>query len=252
MQDCRRGADRFGVLEVKMREKSMDKDDKRLIGEMGDAWFKRNHERKELDIPMGCKLFEKAMKHWLKEMGAGSKILEIGCSYGYNLIYLCRKYQMEGYGIDPSGDAIAYGNEKIQREGGKIKIGFMQGTADRLPFENHTFNIVVLGFCMYCIDRKYVFRVVSEIDRVLKDGGMVAIWDFETPVPYMRPNIHHEDLWTYKDDVAKLFSGNPQYTLIEKRSFSDEREGFVSDIQERCALNILYKEQIKDIYKETL
>lgn len=211
----------------------------------GDAWFERNHIRKEIEIPLGCKLFEKAVEQRLKNAEAGFKILEIGCSCGYNLMYLCKKYHVDGYGIDPSKEAVEYGNSKIQ-DG--MKLDLRWGTADALNFENNFFDIAILGFCMYCMDRRYIFKSVSEVDRVLKDGGIVAIWDFDTDIPYMRPNIHHENLWTFKYDYTKLFSCNPQYILIEKRSFSDEGEGFSRDIQERCALNILYKEQIKEAY----
>lgn len=123
-----------------------------------------------------------------------------------------------------------------------------QGTADTLSFEDSVFDIVILGCCACCIDRRYLFRAISEVDRVVKDGGIVSIWDFDTSIPYMRPNIHHEDFWTYKYDIAKLFSCNPQYTLIEKRSFFDEQEEFTENMQERYAVNILYKEQIKDAY----
>lgn len=211
----------------------------------GNAWFERNHARKEAELPVSCKLFENAIKHRLENVSAGFKILEIGCSFGYNLRYLCEKYHVEGYGIDPSPKAIEYGNSKLQKN---VKLKLMQGSAENLPFECESFDIVIFGFCMYCINRKDIFKSVSEVDRVLKEGGIVAIWDFDTNIPYMRPNMHHENLWTYKYDWTKLFCCNPQYTLIEKRPFSDEGEGFTSDIQERCALNILYKEQIKDAY----
>lgn len=213
----------------------------------GDAWFERNHVRKENEISIGCRLFETAMKSRLEKAGEGFKILEIGCSSGYNLIYLCEKYHIEGYGIDPSKKAIEYGNGKI--EGLDIDIFLRQGTADDLIFENDAFDIVILAFCMYCMDRKYILKAVSEVDRVLRDGGMVVIWDFETSIPYTRPNIHHKDLWTFKHDISKFFTCNPQYTLIEKRSFSNkDKVGFTSDIQERCALNILYKEQLEEAY----
>lgn len=225
----------------------MDKRDKAFMTEVGDAWFERNHVQKELEIPMGCKLFEKAVSRRLEEMGPENKILEIGCSCGYNLLYLCEKYHLEGYGLDPSKEAIDYGNDKIQKAGRK-GITLKQGSADDLPFENQVFDIVILGFCMYCIDRKYILRVISEVDRILKEGGIVAISDFETTIPYRRPNKHHENLWTYKYDMAQLFIGNPQYTLMEKRSFFDNGEGFAEDMQERCAVNILYKERIKDVF----
>lgn len=209
----------------------------------GNAWFERNHVRKETELPVSCKLFENVMKHKLENAQTGFKILEIGCSFGYNLRYLCEKYHVEGYGIDPSQEAVEYGNNRVQKN-----VRLMQGTAEALDFESESFDIVIFGFCMYCIDRKHIFKSVSEADRVLKEGGIVAIWDFDTNIPYVRPNVHHENLWTYKYDWTKLFCCNPQYTLIEKRSFSDEGEGFTGNIQERCALNILYKEQIKDAY----
>lgn len=42
-------------------------------------------------------------------------MLEVGCSYGYNLAYLKDKYGFDCKGIDPSNKAILYG-KKIWRK----------------------------------------------------------------------------------------------------------------------------------------
>lgn len=104
----------------------MSKNVEKFMEEIGDAWFERNYERKQFAIPMACKLFEKAIKHRLENMKSGSKILEIGCSFGYNLVYLCGKYNLEGYGVDPSKEAIRHGNDMIQNSG--IVCGWGGGT----------------------------------------------------------------------------------------------------------------------------
>ena len=175
------------------------------------------------------------------------KILEIGCCYGYNLSYLCKKYGLEGYGIEPSREAVDYGNHIIKQTKNS-KIILKQGTADELAFQSEYFDIVMMAFCMFWVDRKYVMRVTAEIDRVLKTGGVLGIWDFDTRTPYRRINIHNRNVPTYKCELAELFLGNPQYYLVEKNSFSHEGKGFHQKIQERCALNVIYKDAVENVY----
>lgn len=76
----------------------------------------------------------------------------------------------------------------------------------------------------------------------------MAIWDFDTRIPYWRRNVHNESVPTYKCDLSGLFLGNPQYYLAEKRPFSHVGAGFHKVIQERIALHVLYKECVEDAY----
>ncbi len=216
----------------------------------GDAYFHRNSPAQldEKEPAAGCKLFGEFLETnmWLKKSGK-QRILEIGCCYGNNLMHLCSRYGFEGYGIEPSAEAVAYGQSLIKDEQG-CRISLSQGTSDALSFADDYFDIVMLGFCVFWVDRKYIQKTVSEADRVLKTGGILVSWDFDTKIPYRRPNIHNEHVPTYKYDIARLFLGNPQYSLIEKRSFSHAGYGFDMQMQERCALNVLYKETIEDAY----
>lgn len=222
-----------------------------ILQEEGDAWFERNKDViamtsvNESYVSTGCKLFEDILQKtqlFLK----GARVLEIGSSYGYNLMFLNKKFPWEYVGIEPSRKAVDYGNYLSKQNG--CNVSLFRGTADELPFEDTSFDIVMLGFCMYNFDRKYIYKVIGELDRVLKVNGLVAVWDFDTKIPFRRENIHSKYLPTYKFDVSHLFCGNPQYTLIEKRSFSHAGESFCDDMQERCALHVFYKEKIEEGY----
>ena len=69
--------------------------------------------------------------------------------------------------------------------------------------------------------------------------------DFETDAGKLSVNAGKQQIqFTHAD----LFLGNPQYSLIEKRSFSHDGNAFHKDIQERCALNIMFKDEIENTY----
>lgn len=141
----------------------------------GDAYFQRNLNNGEIGVAEGCLLFE----GFLENMGhakSGMRILEIGCCYGYNLFYLCGKYGFEGHGIEPSKEAVAYGNSMAREK--SLPVALLQGTADELTYRSEYFDIVMMAFCMFWVDRKYAMRAVSEADRVLKNGGGIGHMGF--------------------------------------------------------------------------
>ena len=49
-------------------------------------------------------------------------------------------------------------------------------------------------------------------------------------------------------NYSMLFLSNPQYYLIEKKSYSHENDFFDSDIQERVSAQILYKDYEDNVY----
>ena len=96
-----------------------------------------------------------------------------------------------------------------------IQLQLICGTSDELPYKDLKFDVVILGFCMFWVDRKYLMKTVSEADRVLKEGGYLVIVDFDTFIPYKKDNVHNPDAWTYKMQYINLFLSNPQYCLVK-------------------------------------
>lgn len=211
----------------------------------GDAYFLRNTEQTgKIKLSHGAYLLDEFLANNRDFAKRGNRILEVGCCYGYNLAYLCEKHGMMGCGVEPSQKAVEHGNSLYKDK----EITLLVGTADSLPYEDSSFEIVMLGFCLFWVDRKFLLRAVAEADRVLCTGGLLAVWDFDTALPYRRINTHNEQVPTYKQNIGAMFTANPQYYLIEKRSFSHQGKCFHKDIQERLALEVFYKEDIENSY----
>ena len=216
----------------------------------GDAYYKRNQSFLEDYISKGTRILDKFLQE-NNIVETHKSILEIGCCSGYNLKYLCEKYNnFEGAGIDPSLKAVEAGNEKIRESNSQLNIQLIQGTSDFLDFKDDSFDIILVGFCLFWVDRKYLFKTITEIDRVLKTGGYVVLEDFDTNIPYIRENKHNADAYTYKQNYSNLFLANPQYYLVKKDSYSHVNEKFHISIQERISTCILYKEEIENVYQK--
>jgi ubiquinone/menaquinone biosynthesis C-methylase UbiE len=83
-------------------------------------------------------------------------------------------------------------------------LSVQQGTADVLPFDDNSYNIVIFGFCLYLCDREDLFRIASTADRVLRDSGWLFILDFFSPLPCAKTYHHRPGVLSYKMDYRTL------------------------------------------------
>jgi SAM-dependent methyltransferase len=202
-----------------------------LAGE-GDAYFRRNAAGYDPPRADASSLPLQVVRSYLRP---GARVLEIGCANGLNLERLRRDPGCAGSGIDPSAAAIEAGRREFPA------LDLQVATADRLPFADASFDLVWFGFCLYVVDRPLLPRVVAEADRVLKDGGFLAIVDFDPDAPVRRRYSHAAGVSTFKTDHARMFLGFPQYVLAEKRPFSHAAERWDADPGERLAVQVLAK-----------
>lgn len=168
---------------------------------------------------------------------APTKVLEIGCSNGHRLGLIRKAFNSECCGVDPSSKAIEDGKTKFP------EISLQVGTADLLPFENHTFDTVIFGFCLYLCDRNDLFKIAYEADRCLQNEGTLIIKDFYTPFPFRNKYSHHNGVYSYKMDYSKMFTWNPAYAEVAKVVSS--HSGFqLRDIpNEKVAVIVLRKNE---------
>lgn len=203
-----------------------------FLGGEGDAYFRRNASAYAAQQAGRGGLPLSVLKQYVKP---GARVLEIGCANGLNLETLRRDCDCVASGVDPSAEAIETGRRDFP------SLDLQRGTADALPFADNTVDFLWFGFCLYVTDRALLPRVVAEADRVLKDGGFLAIVDFDPDAPVQRRYRHAEGVNTFKTDHARLFLGFPQYVLVDKRSFSHGGEAFDRDPDERLAVQVLHK-----------
>ena len=200
-----------------------------LEGE-GDKWFARNSGS---DIAPYMKT---ALDTILTFVQPESRILEIGCANGRNLAYMnAARPGLRCFGVEPSGAAVKAAQQLYP------SLDVQQGTADSLPYQAATFDLVFFGFCLYLVDRDLLYGAVAEADRVLRDNAFLSIVDFDPVAARKRPYQHREGVFSFKTDYSRLFLASGHYSIAHKHSYSHRGSEFQLDPGERVATVVLYK-----------
>ncbi|HFU76308.1 MAG TPA: class I SAM-dependent methyltransferase [Arcobacter sp.] len=131
------------------------------------------------------------------------RVLDIGCGDGV-LSYLISKEGAVVSGIDYSGIAIEFAKEKTKG----LDINYVQGSAYALPFDDDSFDIIVSSDVIEHLED--VPKYLSEINRVVRDGGSVVL---STPIRYTEHPLDKEHVveWfkdEYKEVIAQQFDDN--------------------------------------------
>ena len=209
-----------------------------FLGGEANEWFSRNHSRIGIN-PARQLLGEWCIPH-KKDIG---KILEIGAGNGMPLAFLCNLLDAQGFGIEPSQKAVENWSLIRGDIAGGASASLKVGLANKIPFEDKSFDLVIFGFCLYLVDRSLLYRAISEADRVLRDGGFLGIEDFDSPNPYSNKYCHKEGILSYKSDYSKIFTSSGHYHLISKHSYSHAANHFDANFDERVSLSLLYKQE---------
>ena len=96
-----------------------------------------------------------------------SKILDIGCGFGYFLKFLFKKNYKNIIGIDPDKNLL----KAIPK---KIKTYSYYG--NKTKFKNNSFDVIFIYMVLHHLqnDKEY-YEIVNEIHRILKPNGLVFI-----------------------------------------------------------------------------
>jgi ubiquinone/menaquinone biosynthesis C-methylase UbiE len=114
------------------------------------------------------------VKDFLDKLPPNSKVLDIGCGNGKNMVYGTTQHQM--YGLE---NAKALTDICIQKG-----LNVVQGDARSIPFEDNTFDAAIMIAVIHHINPNEHFKVLNEIKRVLKPNGtcLITNWAVEQPV----------------------------------------------------------------------
>jgi ubiquinone/menaquinone biosynthesis C-methylase UbiE len=95
---------------------------------------------------------------------ADRAILDIGCGIGQTFVAAGLGRDRLLVGIDSDSECLRWGQSRFPH------IAFIHGTAERLPFPDQSFDLVVSRVVLPYTD---IPRALREIERVLKRGGRV-------------------------------------------------------------------------------
>lgn len=202
----------------------------------GNNYFNRNKEVEyvaENDITI--KVLQEYQAH-------PKNVLEIGCSYGYRLHAISGIFKNSRVtGIEPSSEAIHRGRALYPG------VNFIEGTADDMSsLATASFDLVIIGFVLYVVDREILFKVISETDRVMVDGGIIMIIDFFSEKPVRNPYQHIKDsqAYAFKQNYDEIFVSSKLYHLLDKRSLNHSSRGLdlTDDYHNKYSVTTLRKD----------
>lgn len=127
-------------------------------------------------------------------LSKGMTVLDAGCGYGRNLVYLLRE-DCDVYALD----ANAQGVEHVRQLAAELAPGlgeerFRVGAIEKMPFADEFADAVICSSVLhFARDEQHFLAMVEELWRVLRPGGMLFCrlgsrigMDFEE----LRPHIY--------------------------------------------------------------
>jgi demethylmenaquinone methyltransferase/2-methoxy-6-polyprenyl-1,4-benzoquinol methylase len=175
---------------------------------------------------------------------SGTKqVLDIACGTGALTWVIYRKLHLEITGIDISIEMIKKADAKRARYSSLPHPApvFVKGCAEKLPFDDHSFDAVTIAFGVRNFENRY--DAFQQIYRVLRPNGHLFVLDFATPrnpiwklffnayFSYMLP------LW------GKMISGNQNAYRYLPRSVGlfPQYEAFCQELSEASFSEITYR-----------
>ncbi len=131
----------------------------------------------------------------LGRLAPGEHVLDLGCGAGTDSLIAAQMVGEQGHvtGIDMTPEMLARARAAAA-ESGTTNVEFVPGEAERLPFTDASFDVVISNGVIDLIpDKDAVF---SELHRVLVPGGRLQLADVTIQNPVSAEGRRDIDLWT--------------------------------------------------------
>ncbi len=119
------------------------------------------------------------------ELGPDDDVLDVATGTAAVAIELVRRTGGRVVGLDQSTEMLAAARARVEEAGLADRIRLVEGSADRLPFEDESFDGLTFTYLLrYVEDPAATLR---ELVRVVKPGGHIAALEFGLPRGPWRP-----------------------------------------------------------------
>jgi demethylmenaquinone methyltransferase/2-methoxy-6-polyprenyl-1,4-benzoquinol methylase len=117
-----------------------------------------------------------------------SSILDVATGPAGVAIQLAERTSAHVTGIDLTPEMLLTGAQNIAGRGCTSRIALVNGRAEELPFEDHTFDALTFTYLLRYVSDPHA--TLRELTRVVKPGGVIANLEFHVP-----PNRFWRAMW---------------------------------------------------------
>lgn len=156
-------------------------------------------------------------------------ILDIATGTGDLAIAVAQLHPAHIDGIDISTSMMEIGRRKIHAKGLAQCISFLEGEAERIPFAEDTYDVVMVAFGVRNFEN--LKGGLNEMKRVLKPGGLMLILEFSHPGGYPMKSLYafyskhiipllgklisrHHQAYTYLPETVAAFPSGESFLFI--------------------------------------
>ncbi len=133
-----------------------------------------------------------------------SEILDVATGTGDLAIAAMKINPVRIVGIDISGKMLEAGREKIRRLQLSDKIEFITGDSENIPFRDRSFDVAMVAFGIRNFSDPALG--LSEMNRVLRDGGLIMILEFSKPDRLLFRKIYYFYFLNILPFIGGIFS----------------------------------------------
>ncbi len=156
----------------------------------------------------------------------GASALDLCCGTADWTLALGEAVGQDGVvkGLDFSENMLSIGKQKVI-EKGYHNIELVHGNAMELPFEDHTFDYVTIGFGLRNVPD--YMTVLKEMERVLKPGGMAVCLETSQPTMFGYKQLYYAYFRFVMPLFGKLFAKSfSEYSWLQEsaRDFPGMKE----------------------------
>ena len=150
----------------------------------------------------------------------GMKVVDAGCGYGRNLVYLLRE-GCEVFAVDANAEAV----EHVRELAGELApalpaTNFTVAAVEAMPFANGFADVVICNSVLhFARDAQHFMAMVTEVWRVLRPGGLLFVRlgsRIGMSFPRVRANVYRigdESEWFLVDE-AELMDMTAQMNAV--------------------------------------
>jgi SAM-dependent methyltransferase len=175
-----------------------DEPERGFIFPTGRAWAEDLGYPAELaNVPdLAVESFAGVANPWeLGRLAPGERVLDLGSGAGTDSLIAAQMVGSEGTvtGVDMTPQMLAKARAAAT-ERGAANVKFVEAEAERLPFADASFDVVISNGVIDLVpDKDAVF---AELHRILAPGGRIQIADVTIQNPVSEEGRRNIDLWT--------------------------------------------------------